>query len=130
MPTHAAPSAPSQPTSIRATTDGRALTLQWLDDSPGGDPGTIYNVRRRIAGQPSFTFVGAVGTRKFSDTSIPAGAGSVQYTIYAQRGLISGPPSSLFSVRFTTGSNGLTITSQFSDSAPETEDATQAKNAA
>ncbi len=105
---------PGQPTGITATllTDG-AIRLGWKAHNPAGSTGTLYNIRRKVEGETAFTFVGVVGTRTFTDATLPPGPASVQYVIYGQRGTTVGQPSSPFTVLFGSSAGGLTIESQF-----------------
>lgn len=118
IPEPSAPSplpAPGVPTDIRATlgTDG-SITLRWKAQNPQGSGGTIYNIRRKLPGESAPVFIGAAGSRKFVDFTIPAGTASVQYIIYGQRALSVGQPSAPFTVLFGAGGQGLTIAAQFS----------------
>lgn len=110
---------PGQPTNIAAAlnTDG-SITLRWKAANPEGSNGMVYNVRRKIEGESGFTFVGVVGTRHFTDSTLPPGPASVQYVIYGQRGTASGPMSAPFTVLFGSGGGGLTIESQFEENGP------------
>ena len=66
-----------------------------------------------------YSYIGAVGLRKFTDQTIPLGTSSVQYIVTGQRGTETGLSSSPFTVHFGVGGSGLTITSQLSgDSTP------------
>ena len=65
------------------------LTLRWMCTHPRGTVGTIYQLRRSIAGGP-FQRIGLAGQRKFVDKTIPAGATSILYEIQAQRSKTKG----------------------------------------
>lgn len=107
IPTPAAP--PGTPTAIKAAlnTDG-GLTLSWKCDNP--NPGNvIYNVRRKDGDGATFDFVGATGTRKFIDDTVPSGVASVQYMIQAQRGQNVGTASNALTVFFGVGGPGLAM---------------------
>lgn len=84
-----------------------AITLTWKCDNPPSSVGTIYEVRRRATtGTAPFAYVGAAGTREFTDDTIPAGTTAVTYEITAARSTRRGTPSQ-FNVTFgrvgTTG---------------------------
>jgi hypothetical protein len=109
VPTPAAP--PGTPTAIKAVlnTDG-GLTLSWKCDNP--NPGNvIYNVRRKDGdgAGATFDFVGATGTRKFIDDTVPSGVASVQYMIQAQRGQNVGTASNALTVYFGVSGPGLSM---------------------
>jgi hypothetical protein len=74
-------------------------------------------VRRKLAGENSWSVVGATGLRKFTDETLPLGGGGglVQYQVQGQRGQSVGLPSSPFVVQFGVGGGALTIASQFMD---------------
>lgn len=100
MPTHAPI---GQPTGLRAAPSDRGLTLQWHNGCACGPTGTIYNIRRKLPGESSFSFVGTAGAGAFTDGSLPPGAASVQYIVLAQRGLEAGPPSAPLTVLLGSG---------------------------
>jgi hypothetical protein len=93
IPAPAAPSPvppPGMPTRFTATLDpaSGSLRLQWKCPNPAGSQGTIYQVARRVgpAGAGgAFVALGASGTRRFVDATVPAGAASVTYQITAVR---------------------------------------------
>lgn len=93
-------------------TDG-SVTLRWHCTNPAGSGAVVYNIRRRIGDATSSTLIGAVGTRRFTDSTIPAGAGRVEYVMTGQRGESVGNPSSPFVIMFGVEGPALTIASQF-----------------
>lgn len=102
IPSPARPSprpAPGTPTDFRVSLaqDG-AVTLRWKCDNRGTS-GVVYSVSRRSGSAGAFTFVGVTGERSFTDDSIPASAGRVEYRVTAQRGTLSGEPA-FFTVAF------------------------------
>lgn len=106
---------PGLPTDFRAVLEPNgAITLRWKCQNPPGVSGTVYNVRRRLAGEAQYQLLGAIGMRRFTDQTIPPGTPAVQYVVQGQRGPIAGPPSLPFIVQFgSSGDDGLTITAQF-----------------
>lgn len=111
--------APVQPTDLRAILNPEgSITLRWKASNPGTS-GTVYNVRRRVGDTGEFAFVGAVGVKRFTDTTLPS-VPSVQYIIQGQRGDSVGQPTSPFTVMFGNGGPGMAtqIVAQFSGAAP------------
>lgn len=113
--------APAKPTDLTVSIDpsSGALTLKWKAANPKGSSGTSYIIRRRIPGEPSFTFLGVTGTKTYVDASFIAGPDTVEYTVQGARSGIEGPLSNIFLIRFgASGGDGLltaTVTEQSSD---------------
>jgi hypothetical protein len=126
-PTPARP--PTQPVEMRAVIDPTgSLTLNWkVGPVPAGQnldastSGVLYLIKRRLAGQATFTFVGAAeparsgvrGVSSFTDEQLPAGSNNVQYTVQGRRsvggggtGGLLGPESAVFTVMIGTGAGG------------------------
>lgn len=85
-----------------------AITLRWKCTNPAGTSGTIYEVRRRAnqtSGTP-FVFIGATGTREFTDDTL--GSTAVTYEITAVRSTRRGNPAT-WNVSFGTGGAGFTV---------------------
>lgn len=121
IPMPAAPSpapAPGTPTDFTAGLDqSGVVTLKWKCANPPGISGTIYECRRKT-GTGSFVFVGAVGTREFADSTLPAGSVGVTYEITAVRSTQRGDPAQ-FNVNFGVGGGGgLFITSTSEGTSP------------
>lgn len=97
--------APGTPTDFRVSLaqDG-AVTLRFKCNN-GGTGGVVYSVSRRSGSAGAFTFVGVTGERSFTDDSIPASAGRVEYRVTAQRGTLSGEPA-FFTVAFGGNATG------------------------
>lgn len=87
-----------------------ALLLSWKCVNPVGSQGTIYEVRRKVAGQSAFEFLGANGPKKFTDASIAAGSSNVMYEITAVRSTVRGAPAQ-FVVNFGVGGDGAQVVS-------------------
>jgi hypothetical protein len=105
--------APTQPTNLSATLEATSgdITLRWKATQPAGAAGTSYLIRRRLAGQTEFAFVGVVGGKKFVDDTLIAGPDSVAYTVQAQRSDAAGPVSEILTINFGRAPGGsLTIT--------------------
>ncbi len=100
---------PGKPDRFRVTLSGDgSVELAWKCNNPPGSRGTIYQVERRVGGGSAFTFLGASGTKRFIDTSIPAGAPSLTYQVQAIRSKSAGQRAQ-YNVNFG-GSAGATMT--------------------
>ena len=125
VPSPASP--PGTPTEFKVGLNGDgSVTLKWKCANPAGTSGTVYNVYRRPAGTPESAYapIGVVGTKNFTDTTIPASSaatGGVIYKVVAQRAEISGTPSPELNVYFGFGGGGgggFTISSVTSNNQP------------
>ena len=111
IPMPAAPGpvpAPGMPTSFTAGIEpSGAITLRWKCANPVGGGGTVYEIQRKTggAGGGNFSVVGIIGTRTFTDTSLPAGSVGVMYKITAIRSTIRGV-ANIFVVNFGVGGGG------------------------
>ncbi len=93
---------PAQPKQLNATfavTGAPSITFR----APGSGPGTVFMVRRKLAGSDGFVPIGTAGstrglTKRFTDTTLPAGTSTVQYIIHGQRGGLCGPDSHVLTV--------------------------------
>jgi hypothetical protein len=111
--------APGTPTDFKISlSQAGALTLKWKCPNPAGGVGTIYQIARRIGATGAFVPLTGVGTRSFTDTTIPAGTASVTYQITAVRTTAVGVPA-LFIVNFGTGAGGEMVASVVAASAPK-----------
>lgn len=88
--------------------DGGSLQINWKCTNPPGTSGVVYEVRRRIA-MGEYVFIGAVGTKKFIDNTLPAGSSTVTYQVTGTRGNQRGVSSS-FNVTFGVGGGFATVT--------------------
>lgn len=124
-PTPAKP--PTQPVELKAVigTMGE-LTIQWRPaaSSAGFDSstaGVIYTVRRKLAGQSAFSYIGTAkpgragsrGLTSFIDDALPANAQGIQYVVQGVRsvgraggGDLTGPASDILSVTLGVGGDG------------------------
>ncbi|HYE21898.1 MAG TPA: hypothetical protein VEA69_25890 [Tepidisphaeraceae bacterium] len=84
--------APGKPTNLKVGLDGNgAIELSWKCPNPTGTAGTVYQVWRATGGSADYSFLGAVGSRKFTDATVPAGATRLTYRIQAARSTAVGP---------------------------------------
>jgi hypothetical protein len=91
-----------------------ALSLRWKCQNPPGTQGTVYLIERRLNNAGAFAFRAAVGEKRFTDDSVPAGSTQVEYRVQAQRADAQGV-ANFFTVRFGVGGGGgFAITQQFS----------------
>jgi hypothetical protein len=105
------------PGNFKAKLNGNGdLITTWKCASPRAS-GTVYQVYRRIGGTGEFTYLGGCGTKKFVDTTIPAGATQVTYQIQAVRSTAVGEWAQ-FNVNFGTGSSGA-MTASVSEPSPK-----------
>lgn len=86
-----------------------AVELSWKCANPEGTQGTIYEVRRKT-GSGAFTFIGAIGVKKFVDDTLVAGSTNVVYQITAVRSTVRGNPAQ-FNVNFGIGGDGFMVAS-------------------
>ena len=82
-----------------------SLLLKWKCNNPPGAQGTFYYVWRKVGDAGDYTFLGAAGTREFSDTTVPAGVASVTYQVQATRTTATGD-AAYFLVNFGVGGGG------------------------
>lgn len=93
---------PTKPYRLSATLEatGGVLALRWKARQPAGTSGTTYLVRRKLAGEAAFTFLGVAGKKAFVDEALPAGVANAQYTIEARRGEKTSGVSAVLLVNF------------------------------
>jgi hypothetical protein len=98
--------APEAPTDLRATLNAATgeLTVRWKARQQAE---VVYFVTRATISTSGTVgpaeLVGTVGGKRFTDADLPAGAAGFQYTVRAQRGRVSGEPSSTLVVRLSGG---------------------------
>lgn len=105
-------------------TNTGGLIVHWKCSNPVGVSHVVYTVRRAIGSGPLST-VGVTGEKKFTDTTIPAGASTITYQVFGQRGSLTGPAGNPVTVRFGNG-GGMQVIEQ----AATDEDGTNVKLAA
>lgn len=101
---------PNTPTRLAATLlPGGALELSWRASHPRGMSGVVYEVSRKLPGEPSPTptVLGTTGERTFIDRTLPASALAdgvgVQYSVTALRGSQRSEGSMILTVRVGVG---------------------------
>lgn len=99
--------APGTPTDfkVQIQQDG-SLILTWKCPNPTNATGTIYQVSRKMATATDFTIIGATGSRKFVDDSLPTNSSPITYRVIAVRSTVAGPPAQ-FTVTFGSGGDGV-----------------------
>ncbi len=97
---------PAKPTDFRVNLleDG-SLKLNWKCSNPAGTGSTNYEVLRKSGITTTFTYLGQVGKKSFTDMTIPAGATPSIYQITALRSTQRGLPAQ-FTVNFGVGGGG------------------------
>lgn len=117
-PTPALP--PTQPIELRGIVGSLGqLTVEWKasPSSASFDSSTVgvtYTIRRRLAGQTGYTYIGTVqpskaGKRGFSsfvDDTLPANPDGLQYVVQGVRGSLNGPVSEVLSITLGMGGDG------------------------
>ena len=106
IPAPAAPAPlppPALPTRLTAELEATtgAMALRWKARNPtgsGGGGGTTYIVRRRLPGEARPSFLGIGRSKRFTDTTLPAGAAWVEYTVQGHRAGVEGPQSMILKV--------------------------------
>jgi hypothetical protein len=83
---------------------GGVLQLKWRCNNPPATAGTMYEVFRQEGSGPAVS-LGLSGKRSFTDTTIPAGAAALTYSIVAVRSTARGIPAQ-FNVQFGTPAGG------------------------
>lgn len=105
---------PGQPANFKAALiPGGSIKISWKAPNPSGLSGTVWVIRRQIAGETAYAPIGFTGSRSFTDATIPAGSAQVSYMINGQRGDSIGFPSDPFVLQFGVDGGGLTIAAQF-----------------
>jgi hypothetical protein len=108
---------PGTPTDFVVTLmqDGSVM-LKWKCNNPSGASGTVYNVRRKI-GSGAFEYLDSVGSKMFTDATIPSGSTGVTYEITASRSTVRGMPAQ-FNVNFGVGGDGVMFATVSEENAP------------
>ena len=68
-----------------------SLGLKWKNTNPTSASGVVYQIFRRTSASGEFTYLGGVGEKKFTDSTIPAGSSEITYQIQAVRSTSVGP---------------------------------------
>jgi hypothetical protein len=90
--------------SVGLLQDG-SVKLTWKCSNPAGVGGTNYEVLRKIGGSTTFTYLGQIGKKSFTDVTIPAGSTPATYQVTAFRSTARGEPAQ-FTVNFGVGGGG------------------------
>ena len=94
---------PTTPVNIRRTVNPTgSITLFW---DATGPTGTIYNVKRKLNTETSYTLVGQGDSsdKSFTDETVPSGTTSVTYIIQGVRGPLVGLESQAITIAFGVG---------------------------
>ncbi|HYE61454.1 MAG TPA: hypothetical protein VD997_05620 [Phycisphaerales bacterium] len=98
--------APGKPENLVASINELGyITLNWKSTNSAPSTGAFFSVSRALNGGTNYTIVGAVPTREFVDTTIPAGTGQVNYVIQGRRGQYLSEPTT-YTVRFGVAGGG------------------------
>lgn len=82
-----------------------ALKLRWKCNNPGNSAGTLYEIMRKTPASDGYVFVGAAGSKTFTDETLMSGDQPAQYMITAVRSTQRGNPAQ-FVVSFGVGGGG------------------------
>jgi hypothetical protein len=80
-----------------------SVTISWKCKNPDNAHGTIYQVLRKLPQEAEFRQLELTANKRFTDESIPTGAGRAQYVVQARRGNAVGPASGKFTVQLGSG---------------------------
>jgi hypothetical protein len=61
------------------------LDVSFKCKNPVGSRGTVYQIWRRVGATGPYTYLCGVGSKKFTDSTIPAGATQLAYQVQAVR---------------------------------------------
>jgi hypothetical protein len=89
-----------------------SVTISWKCKNPDNAHGTIYQIRRKLPHEAEFKPMELTASKRFTDESIPTGAGRVQYVVQARRGNAVGPASGPFTVQLGSGDFGVTVATE------------------
>lgn len=96
---------PVAPTNVIAdpNADG-TVTIKWRGSTANQ---TFFSIWRRVGNMTTWTQIGSVATKKFVDTTVPAGTPSCRYYIVAQREDAMSPASDEAVCNFGGGQMGM-----------------------
>lgn len=81
-----------QPNKFKATLSANgSLGLTWKNANPRSASGVVYQIWRRNSPAGEFEYLGGVGEKKFTDSTIPAGSSEITYQVQAVRSTSVGP---------------------------------------
>jgi hypothetical protein len=109
VPAPALPSpvgAPGMPFALKPTLKASgAVEMTWKANNPAGCSGVIWQIYRKTESTGEYMYLGGTGSRKFTDTTVPAGVPSVMYQIQGTRSTAVGDAAE-FVVNFGVSSGG------------------------
>ncbi len=76
------------------------LLLTWKADNASASTGAYFMLQRRLDTEQSFTLLGGVGTKSFTDVKVPLGTSQAIYIITPHRADLVGQPSNQVVVQF------------------------------
>lgn len=94
---------------VELDTNGELL-LKWKCTNPVGATGVVYQIWRTIGAAGTEEYLGGVGGKSFTDSTVPTGTSQIEYQVQAVRSTSVGPFAS-FIVRFGAGGSGAGIAS-------------------
>jgi hypothetical protein len=105
---------PGQPTNFSVGLTGSGgILLTWKSANSSPSSGAYFTVRRRLAGESTFTVAGGTGSKSFVDDTVPFGTNMVTYLVQGFKGQAAGPESEQLTVQFGVGGAGASATAQF-----------------
>ncbi len=105
---------PGQPTNFTVGLTGSGgILLTWKSTNSSPSTGAYFTVRRRLAGENTFTVAGGTGSKSFVDDTVPFGTNMVTYLVQGFKGQAAGPESEQLTVQFGVGGSGANATAQF-----------------
>lgn len=103
--------APGTPSDFKVELLGDgSVSITWKANNATGLTGVTYQVWRRFGSEGEFAYTGAVGIKKFIDSTIPAGTPQVQYQIRGIRPTGAGAWAQ-FNVNFGQAGTGQALAS-------------------
>lgn len=100
---------PGQPTNFSVGLTGSGgILLTWKSTNSSPSTGAYFTVRRRLAGENTFTVAGGTGSKSFVDDTVPFGTNLVTYLVQGFKGQAAGPESEQLTVQFGVGGSGAT----------------------
>jgi len=76
------------------------LLLTWKADNASASSGAYFMLQRRLNTEQSFTLLGGVGAKSFTDVTVPLGTNQAIYIITPHRADLVGQPSNQVVVQF------------------------------
>lgn len=105
---------PGQPEMFTVELQGSgAITLRWKAKNATPSSGAFFTIMRKLYGETTFSLVGTVGAKTFTDATVQIGTTGATYQVTAMRGLESGMPSVPVTIQFGVsggGGGGVSVT--------------------